>query len=241
MIFDFKKKVEKFLLDESGLAPKKGILAGGLIGFALSATAASAANDITISFKDCWGVTSDGTLTFKMHGDASAGLVSYDKFGTDVPPPSEEVIRKLYAPESGEDYTPIISTYNDGLEDIDVSDHLYHCDGWCLGQCKATDHFSTSGEIDTDFETHMHKNELRLDQSGDDPDTIVASHAHDIQDFTKEEVQWHVSDHFDGRGWTDASVGGTGGDASCGDHHSDAIKNSVTKYVCKEDDETWDT
>jgi hypothetical protein len=267
MINRFKKKVEKFLLDESGSAPKKGIISAGLLAFALSALSVKAyderyqtyrgerfgcgdngASDVRMYMHpdSCWGKTSDGKLSFKLFGCHHAGLWNHaswvrsnSNFPLFVP---KSVLQELgFLGDFSDDYLLIsekTTTELIGSESTTYTETYYTGENWIFPERMISSHISRSVCFASDH----------FNTSGTvDIDYEAVYHKnelgleHDIGSQSLVASHLHDIEQVDVPeiDWkvSDHFNAGFG----CVDNLRDAVADDdvTTEWVCEEDDDCW--
>jgi hypothetical protein len=207
MFNNIKKTLANFFLEEEGECSKKGILAMGLLSFAISSTAAKAANWVhfedtgngkddayynadcigiddagrfTVPIKNTMSESDEGTRTFEM--SISRELIANSGLFSDIKPPEEG-------------YTPINPAEDAVI--IKVVDHL--SGGPC---CHVSNHFNSTRDETGDVILNItrvfyHQNSLNLAGA---ENTLTAQHLHNIasQPSDSSTKFAHVSDHWNG-------------------------------------------
>jgi hypothetical protein len=201
---NFKKRIEKFLLDESGGMSKKSVLTLGLISsvaaFSSVAKVAGAACDQEGGFH-CYK-NEGGKLEFFLYTSSSSDSNGGRDFQVCVDGKRLFDSGILSRPDE-ESYVPVNPGIQ-GLLDLKLCDHLSSST-----DCHLDDHFNSDGCSDKCEiavpDTSFHSNALNMAEVGS---SLTASHAHDISTILAQKIECHLNDHWDGDYW------------DCGDHYS---------------------
>jgi len=200
----FKKKVEKFLLDESGGMSKKAVLTLGLISSIAAASHISLAENTACDAEGgyhCYKAD-DGNLKFLIHTHSTTDHNGNRAFDICFDTKRLFDVHLLDRPPA-EESTPINSVMS-GKVQVTACDHLSS-----VADCHLDAHFNSSN-CDTDCkievpQSFFHHNNLDITNSGD---TLTGSHTHDITDIGEQVIDCHISDHWDADYW------------DCGGHYS---------------------
>lgn len=191
-LLNFKKKVEKFLLDESGGMSKKSVIALGIISSISAVSSLAGAENAPCDSEGeyhCYR-NDGGTLKFLIHTHSTTDSNENRHF--DICFDTDRLFDGGFLPEAGDGYSPL----NQGVEKL-VSVHV--CDHISSGvDCHLSDHFNSNNcdqtcNIDIPA-TFSHNNDLRISEFDS---SLTAFHTHDIADIDEQVIDCHISDHWD--------------------------------------------